>query len=91
MTRTVLIALSMTACLVLSDTSFAATLYGYNFDNGTSGSWTPSDASWTICRTVTTGSQEYCQTDATAQLSTTSFDGDPAWDDYSVQADVEAL
>lgn len=76
----------MTACLVLSDTSSAATLYRYNFDNGTSGSWTPSEASWTICRTVATASQEYCQADATAQLSSSSFDGDPAWDDYSIQA-----
>src|SRR6476646_6218098 len=86
MTRTHLIALSMTACLVLSGTSSAATLYRYDFDNGTSGSWAPADASWMICRTVATGSQEYCQTDATAQLSTSSFDGDLAWDDYSIQA-----
>src|SRR4029079_15825496 len=65
------------------------TLYQYNFDNGTSGSWAPGDPSWKICRTVTTGTQEYCQSDSTAQLSTTSFDGDTAWDDYSVQADVK--
>ena len=66
MTRTHLIALAVSATLLLRGTSFAATLYQYNFDNGTSGSWTPDDASWTICRTVTTGSPEYCQTDATA-------------------------
>ena len=90
MTRTHLIALSMSAWLVLRGTSSAATLYRYNFDNGTSGR-DPSDASWTICRTVATGSQEYCQTDATAQLSTSSFDGDSAWDDYSIQADGETL
>ena len=89
MTPTHLILLSVSATLLLGGTSFAATLYQYNFDNGTSSSWTPADASWTICRTVTTGSQEYCQTDATAQLSTTSFDGDLAWDDYSIQADVK--
>jgi len=83
-----LIALSIAACLGLTGTAFAASLYQYNFDNGSSGSWTPSDASWTICRTVTTGTQEYCQNDATAQLSTTSFDGDATWSDYSVQADV---
>ena len=78
----------MTACLGLSGTSFAASLYQYNFDSGTSGSWTPSDASWVICKTVATGTQEYCQNDATAQLSTTSLDGNSAWTDYSVQADV---
>jgi hypothetical protein len=88
MTRTQLIAWSMTACLGLSSTSFAASLYQYNFDNGSSGSWTPGDASWTICKTVATGTQEYCQNDATAQLSTASFDGNTAWTDYSVQADV---
>ena len=79
MTRTHLIALCVSATLVLRGTSYAATLYQYNFDNGTSGSWTPSDPSWTICRTVTTGTPEYCQTDATAAAATTSFDGDPAW------------
>jgi regulation of enolase protein 1 (concanavalin A-like superfamily) len=89
MTRTHLIALAVSATLLLSGTSFAATLYRYNFDNGTSGSWTPDDASWTICRTVTTGATEYCQTDGTPQLSTTSFDGDLAWTNYSVQADVK--
>jgi hypothetical protein len=90
MTRTCLTALCLSATLVLgSGTSFAATLYQYNFDNGTSGSWAPADPSWKICRTVTTGTQEYCQSDSTAQLSTTSFDGDTAWDDYSVQADVK--
>ena len=89
MIRTHLIALAVSATLLLSGTSFAATLYQYNFDNGTSGSWTPDDSSWTICRTVTTGSPEYCQTDATPQLSTTAFDGDLAWTNYSVQADVK--
>ena len=89
MTRRHLIALAVSATLLLSGTSFAATLYQYNFDNGTSGSWTPDDSSWTICRTVSTGASEYCQTDAAAQLSTTSFDGDLAWTDYSVQADVK--
>ena len=89
MTRTHLIALCVSATLVLRGTSYAATLYQYNFDNGTSGTWTSSDASWTICRTVTTGTPEYCQTDATAAAATTSFDGDPAWGDYSVEADVK--
>ena len=36
-----------------------------------------------------TGTPEYCQTDATASLSTTSFDGDSSWGDYSVEADVK--
>lgn len=75
--------------LLLRASSDAATLYQYNFDNGTTGTWTSLDPSWTICRTVSTGSLEYCQTDATAQLSTTSFDGSTAWADYSVQADVK--
>jgi regulation of enolase protein 1 (concanavalin A-like superfamily) len=81
--------LCLSAMLLLHGASDAATLYQYNFDNGTSGTWTPADASWTICRTVTTGTPEYCQADATALLATTSFDGDAAWDDYSVQADVK--
>ncbi len=89
MTRTHLTALALSATLLLSGTSSAATLYQYNFDNGTSGSWTPDASSWTICRTVTTGASEYCQTDGTPQLATTSFDGDLAWTDYSVQADVK--
>ena len=89
MVRSHLIALSVAVGVLPCSTSFAATLYQYNFDNGTTGSWTPRDASWTICRTVTTGSPEYCQTDATAQLTTSSFDGDTAWADYSVQADVK--
>ena len=75
--------------LLLPGTSDAAGLYRYNFDNGTSGSWTASDPSWTICRTVTTGTPEYCQNDTTAALATTSFDGDLAWADYSVEADVK--
>src|SRR4051812_39352361 len=89
MTRSHLMALCVSATLLLSGTSDAATLYQYNFDNGTSGTWMPSDASWTICRTITTGTPEYCQTDATAGLSATAFDGDLAWTDYSVQADVK--
>ena len=82
-------ALCVSATLLLPGTSYAATLYQYNFDNGTSGTWTPSGANWTICRTVTTGTPEYCQTDATAGLATTAFDGDLGWGDYSVQADVK--
>src|SRR4051812_23912116 len=89
MARRLLVGLALSAALLLSGTSFAATRYQYNFDNGTSGSWTPGDGSWTICRSVTTGTPEYCQTDATAQLSTTSFDGDLAWTDYSVQTDAK--
>src|SRR4051812_32071379 len=88
MSRAHLTALTVSAMLLLSGTAFAATLYQYNFDNGTSGSWTPTDASWTICRNATTGATEYCQTNATAQFSTASFDGDLAWTDYAVQADV---
>ena len=77
-------------CLIfLSGSPRAATLYQYDFEGGTSGSWTPRDGSWSICRTVTTGTQEYCQTDAAAQLSSASFDGDPTWADYSVQADAK--
>lgn len=89
MVRTRLIAAFAAATFVLGGTCFAATLYQYNFDNGTTGSWTPLDSSWTTCRTVATGSPEYCQTDATALLSTASFDGNTAWSDYSVQADVK--
>ena len=89
MTRSHLMALCVSATLLLPGTSHAATLYQSNFDNGTSGTWTPSDARWTVCRTVTTGTPEYCQTDATAGLASTAFDGDLAWDDYSVQADVK--
>jgi phosphatidylinositol-3-phosphatase len=82
-------ALTVVVCLVTGGTADAATLYQYDFDNGTTGSWGSTDASWNICRTVSTGTQEYCQTDAAAQLSSTSFDGDPAWADYSIQADVK--
>jgi hypothetical protein len=89
MKRTLLIPLLVAAALVLGDISSAATLYHYNFDNGTSGSWTPAAGSWTICRTVATGTPEYCQTDATPQLATTAFDGDATWSDYSIQADVK--
>jgi len=84
-----LMAALLSAMLFLTGTSSAAPLYQYNFDNGTSGTWTPADASWTICRTVTTGTPEYCQSDTTAGFATTSFDGDAAWNDYSVQAEVK--
>jgi regulation of enolase protein 1 (concanavalin A-like superfamily) len=77
------------ATLLLRGTSYAATIYSYNFDTGTSGTWLPSAASWTICKTVSTGTPEYCQTDASATLATTAFDGDVAWSDYAVQADVK--
>jgi regulation of enolase protein 1 (concanavalin A-like superfamily) len=89
MKRTHLTPLVLSAALSISGTSFAATLYQYNFDNGTSGSWTPSDSSWSVCKTVSAGTPEYCQNDTTAQLSTTAFDGDFTWSDYSVQADVK--
>lgn len=89
MTPKSFIALCVAATILLPATSDAATLYQYNFDNGTSGTWAPSDASWTVCRTVSTGTPEYCQNDASATLSTTSFDGDTAWGDYSVEADVK--
>jgi regulation of enolase protein 1 (concanavalin A-like superfamily) len=89
MTRTRLTPLLLAALLFTSATSSAATLYQYNFDSGTSGSWTPSSASWSICKTVSTGTPEYCQNDTTAQLSTASFDGDTTWSDYAVQADVK--
>lgn len=82
-------AMTLLACLMGSATSHAATLYQYNFNNGTTGTWTPTAASWTICQTVTTGTQEYCQTDATTQLSLASFDGDSTWTDYSVQAEAK--
>jgi regulation of enolase protein 1 (concanavalin A-like superfamily) len=87
MTRTHLIALCVSATLLLRGTSDAATMYQYNFDTGTSGNWTASAASWTTCRTISTGTGEYCQTDASA-AGTTAFDGDTAWGDYSVEADV---
>ena len=41
--------------------------------------------------TVTSGTLEYCQTDTTAQFSSASFDGDPAWADYSIQAEAKDL
>jgi hypothetical protein len=89
MTRTHLTACFVAVTLLLPATSFAAALYRYNFDTGTTGTWTPLDPSWTTCKTVSTGSPEYCQNDTTALKSTASFDGDPRWDDYSVQADVK--
>jgi hypothetical protein len=82
-------ALTVIACLIMSGTSQAATLYQYDFENGTTGNWTPTDASWNICRTVLTGTPEYCQTDTTAQLSSASFDGDSTWADYSIQAEAK--
>ena len=89
MTRIHLIAGLLSAALFAPAPSVAATLYQYNFDNGTTGTWTAADPGWTICRTVSTGSPEYCQADATAQLSTAAFDGSFAWADYSVRADVK--
>ena len=89
MNRTPLIPLVLAAALFLSSPASAATLYHYNFDNGTSGTWTPADTSWMVCKTVATGTPEYCQTDTTAQFATTAFDGDVTWSDYSVQADVK--
>ena len=67
----------------------ATTLYRHDFENGTTEDWMPAAGSWSLCRTVTTGTDEYCQTDTTPQLSSTSFDGDAAWTDYSVQAEVK--
>ncbi len=90
MTPRYLSALTVVFCLVLlGGSGRAATLYRYDFENGTTASWTPTDGVWSICRTVTTGTQEYCQTDATAQLSSASFDGDSTWADYSVQAEAK--
>jgi acid phosphatase len=89
MNKKYLNALTVVACLAMSGTSRAATLYQYDFANGTTGNWTPTDASWNICRTVTTGTPEYCQNDTTAQLSSASFDGDSTWADYSIQAEAK--
>ena len=90
MTPRYLSALTIAFCLIVSGGSpRAATLSRDDFENGTTGSWTPANGTWSICRTVTTGTQEYCQTDATAQLSSASFDGDSTWTDYSVQAEVK--
>ena len=86
MTRTHLLAWCLSATLLMPGTAQAATLYQYNFDNGTSGTWSPADPTWTTCRTVSTGTPEYCQNDATRP--TTAFDGDASWGDYSVEADV---
>jgi len=84
-------ALTVVFCLIVlgGGSPRAATLYRDDFDSGTAGSWIPGDGSWTMCRTVATGTQEYCQTDATAQLSSSSFDGDATWTDYSVQAEAK--
>jgi hypothetical protein len=86
MNRRHLLALCVACTLLVSGTADASTLYQYNFDNSTSGTWTPSDPSWTICRTMSTGTPEYCQNDPARP--TTAFDGDFAWGDYSVEADV---
>ena len=86
MNRRHLLALCVACTLLVSGTADASTLYQYNFDNSTSGTWTPSDPSWTICRTMPTGTPEYCQNDPARP--TTAFDGDLAWGDYSVEADV---
>ena len=83
-------ALVVVFCLtLLGGSPRAATLYRYDFENGTAGNWTPTNGIWSVCRTVTTGTLEYCQTDATAQLTSMSFDGDSTWSDYAVQAEVK--
>jgi hypothetical protein len=79
MTRSHLLVCCVSAMLLVPGTAYAAGLYRYNFDNGTSGTWTASDSSWTICRTVPTGTPEYCQADTAAALATTSLDGDVDW------------
>ena len=84
-----LIALPAVCVILLSTTPRAATLYRYDFENVTTGTWTPANGSWSLCRTVSTGTQEYCQTDTTATLTSRSFDGDTTWSDYSVQAEVK--
>jgi hypothetical protein len=89
MAKKYLTALTAVACLALSGTSRGATLYRYDFDTGTTGNWSPTDASWSVCRTVATGTQEYCQTNATSTLSSASFDGEATWSDYSVQAEAK--
>jgi len=89
MTPRYLRALMIVSCLILlGGSGRAGTLYRYDFENGVMSSWTPTDGMWSLCQTVTTGTQEYCQTDATAQLSSASFDGDSTWADYSVQAEA---
>jgi acid phosphatase len=84
-------ALALAACVMSwgSGTPRAATFYRSDFDNATTSGWTPGAGNWTLCRTVATGTQEYCQTDGTAQLSSASFDGDFTWSDYSVQAEAK--
>ena len=84
-------AFTLVFCVVAlsSGTPRATTLYRYDFENGTSGNWTPTDGSWSVCRSVTTATLEYCQSDATATLSSASFDGDSTWADYSVQAEAK--
>ncbi|HEX6972967.1 MAG TPA: alkaline phosphatase family protein, partial [Vicinamibacterales bacterium] len=82
--------LALLGCLLwLGPHPRAATLYRYDFDSGSTGSWAPSSGTWTACRTVSTGTQEYCQNNTTAQLAAATFDGDSAWTDYSVQAEVK--
>ncbi len=90
MTPRYLTALTVVFCLIsLNGRPRAATFYRDDFETGTAAGWTPADGSWSLCRTVSTGTQEYCQTDATAQLPSASFDGDVTWADYSVQAEVK--
>src|SRR5262245_25601160 len=90
MTPRYLSALTVVFCLIwLGSSPRAATLYRSDFEDGTTGSWTSASGIWTSCRTVTTGTLELCQTDATAQLSSAAFDGDSTWTDYSVQAEVK--
>ncbi len=90
MSNTYLTLLTAIVCLtVASGPTHAATLYHADFESGTPGSWTSTDGSWSICRSVTTGTQEYCQTDTTAQLFSASFDGDFSWADCAVQAEAK--
>ncbi len=83
-------ALTVAVCLVSFDARpHTATLYRSDFDAGTTAGWTSTGGSWSVCRTVSSGTQEYCQTDATAPLASASFDGDVALTDYSVQAEAK--
>lgn len=88
MKRRTLRVLTVALCLILPGSSpQAATLDRNDFENGTAG-WTPASGTWGICQSVSGGSQEYCQADTTAQLWSASFEGDPGWADYSVQAEA---